>query len=294
MNKNIEKFDVFLVDAYGVLNFGQGISQPVINTFKELMEKGKKVYILSNTTAVNDSCVKSYEKKGVIKGVHYTDLMTSGQFAYEDIQAGNLPLEGTKYYVFGTANFKKLDPVPAIFANSPYELVKDVKEADFIYCGIPQLLDEEMCPYDSTEVSDFEVQVGEIVKTRKPLVVANPDLTANEGGRFVVRQGTIGKLYQEMGGKVVTYGKPDPRIFNSLLDRYCPGVRRDRVLMIGDTLRTDIKGAQRAGIRGCLVLEGGITEYEMNQRGLDLAEYISEEGVTPNYVWNRVSEEPLF
>lgn len=294
IEKNIEKFDVFIVDAYGVFNFGQGISKPVINTFKELMEKGKRVYILSNTTAVNVGCEKSYAKKGVIKGVHYTDLMTSGQFAYEDIQAGNLPLEGKKYYVFGTANFKKLDPVPAIFANSPYELVKDVKEADFIYCGIPQLLDNEGCPYDSTEVADFEVQVRELVKSRKPLVVANPDMTANEGGHFVVRQGTIGKLYQEMGGNVVTYGKPDPRIFNALLDRYCPEVRKDRVLMIGDTLRTDIKGAQRAGIRGCLVIEGGVTEYEVQQRGVTLAKYINQENVVPNYIWNKVCEEPLF
>ena len=292
--KILESIEVVIVDAYGVFNFGEGISQSVINTFKKWMEQGKKVYILSNTTAVNDGCIKSYEKKGVIKGVHYTDMMTSGQFAYEDIQAGNLPLEGKKYHVFGTANFKKLDPVPVIFANSPYELVKDVKEADFIYCGIPQLLDEEGCPYDSVEVSDFEVQVRELVKSEKPMVVANPDMTANEGGRFVVRQGTIGKLYQEMGGTVITYGKPDPRIYYALLERYCPGVRKDKVIMVGDTLRTDIKGAQRAGIRGALVIERGVTEYEMKKRRVTLEEYVTEEGVLPNYVWSRVSEEPLF
>ena len=290
----VEKFDVIVVDAYGVFNFGQGISLSVINTFKKWMEQGKKVYILSNTTAVNDGCIKSYEKKGVVKGVHYTDLMTSGQFAYEDIQLGNLPIEGKKYCVFGTANFKKLDPIPAIFANSSYELVKDVDEADFIYCGIPQLIDNEGCPYDSTDISDFEVQVRELVKSKKPMLVANPDMTANEGGRFVVRQGTIGKLYQEMGGNVVTYGKPDPRVYDVLLERYCPTVCKDKVLMIGDTLRTDIKGAQRAGICGALVIEGGVTEYEMKTQGLSLEEYIKKEGIYPDYIWDRVSEEPLF
>lgn len=290
----VEKFDVIVVDAYGVFNFGQGISLSVINTFKKWMEQGKKVYILSNTTAVNDSCIKSYEKKGVVRGIHYSDVMTSGQFAYEDIQLGNLPIEGKKYYVFGTANFKKLDPIPAIFANSSYELVKDVDEADFIYCGIPQLIDNEGCPYDSTDISDFEVQVRELVKSKKPMLVANPDMTANEGGRFVVRQGTIGKLYQEMGGNVVTYGKPDPRIYDVLLERYCPTVCKDKVLMIGDTLRTDIKGAQRAGICGALVIEGGVTEYEMKTQGLSLEEYIKKEGIYPDYIWDRVSEEPLF
>ena len=43
----VEKFDVIVVDAYGVFNFGQGISLSVINTFKKWMEQGKKVYILS-------------------------------------------------------------------------------------------------------------------------------------------------------------------------------------------------------------------------------------------------------
>ena len=295
MNKNIDQFKVIIVDAYGVFNFGKGISKPAIATFQKWMEAGKSVYILSNTTAVNAGAIKSYEKKGVVKGIHYTDMMTSGQFASEDIQAGNLPIDGKKYYVFGTANFKNPEEkVPAIFAGSPYELTPDLKEADFIYCGIPQLLDNELFPYDSTEIEDFTVQVKALVKSEKPLVCANPDCTANEGGRFVIRQGSIAQLFEKMGGKVIYYGKPDPSIFHALLDRYCPKVRKDEVLMIGDTLRTDIKGAQRAGIRGALVLEGGVAEYEMNQLRMTLTEYIRHEDIVPNYVWNRISEEPLF
>ncbi len=295
MNKNINPFKVLIVDAYGVFNFGNGISKSVIATFQKWMAEGKQVYILSNTTAVNAGAIKSYEKKGVIRGVHYTDMMTSGQFASEDIQAGNLPVNGKKYYVFGTANFKKPDEkIPAIFEGSPYELASDLHDADFIYCGIPQLLDDELFPYDSTEIDDFVVQVKALVESGKPMVCANPDRTANEGGRFVIRQGSIAKLFEEFGGKVIYYGKPDPKVFYALLDRYCPNVRKDEVLMIGDTLRTDIKGAQRAGIRGALVLEGGITEYEMNLLGVSLTEYIGNEKVVPNYVWDRVSEEPLF
>ncbi len=283
-----------IVDAYGVFNFGQGISKPVIETFKSWIELGKQVYILSNTTATNEGTIKSYEKKGVLKGVHYTDLLTSGQFAYEDIQLGNLPIEGKKYYVFGTANFKKSDPVPAIFANSPYELVAKVEEANFIYCGIPQLLDEEGCPYDSTEISDFTVQIDLLVNTGVPLVCANPDMTANEGGRFVVRQGSIAKLWAERQGKVVMYGKPDPRVFDALIARYCPDVPKEQILMIGDTLRTDIKGAQLAGIKGCLVIEGGVTEYEMARDKFSLLDYILKERVLPDCIYDRVSGKPLF
>ncbi len=290
----INNYDVIVVDAYGVFNFGQGVSKAVIETFKSWINQNKQVYILSNTTDSNEGTIKSYGAKGVIKGVHYTDLLTSGQFANEDILSGNLPLKGRNYYVYGTANFKQPDPIPPMFANSLYALVSNVNEADFIYCGIPQLLDNEGCLYDSTEISDFTAQVEELVRTGLSLICANPDMVANEGGRFVVRQGTIAKLWAERNGHVIMYGKPDPRVFNALIARYCPDVPRDKILMIGDTLRTDIKGAQLAGIKGCLVIEGGVTEYEMNRDNLSLSEYILKEGVTPDYILPRVSKEPLF
>lgn len=288
---NIENFDVVIVDAYGVFNFGQGISQSVIETFKTWKAKGKQVYILSNTTSTIEKTVQSYEKKGVIKGVHYTNLMTSGQYASEVIKQGELPVIGNKFYVLGTANFKSSNPVPAIFANSSYELAPSVEKADFIYCGIPQLLDANGVAYDSTEIGDFTELVATLAKTGLPLVCANPDLMANEGGRFVVRQGTIAKIWP---GKVIMYGKPDPRVFNSLLNRYCPNVPKDRILMVGDTLRTDILGAKLTGIKSCLVLEGGITEYEMKRDNISLETYILKQSITPDFIYDRVSKAPLF
>ena len=288
---NIENFDVVIVDAYGVFNFGQGISQSVIETFKTWKAKGKQVYILSNTSSTIEKTVQSYEKKGVIKGVHYTNLMTAGQYASEVIKQGELPVIGNKFYVLGTANFKSSNPVPSIFTNSSYELVPSVEKADFIYCGTPQLLDANGVAYDSTEVSDFTELVATLAKTGLPLVCANPDLMANEGGRFVVRQGTIAKIWP---GKVIMYGKPDPRVFNSLLNRYCPNVPKDRILMVGDTLRTDILGAKLAGIKSCLVLEGGITEYEMKRDNISLETYILKQSITPDFIYDRVSKAPLF
>ncbi len=288
---NIENFDVVIVDAYGVFNFGQGISQSVIETFKTWKAKGKQVYILSNTSSTIEKTVQSYEKKGVIKGVHYTNLMTAGQYASEVIKQGELPVIGNKFYVLGTANFKSSNPVPSIFTNSSYELVPSVEKADFIYCGTPQLLDANGVAYDSTEVSDFTELVAALAKTGLPLVCANPDLMANEGGRFVVRQGTIAKIWP---GKVIMYGKPDPRVFNSLLNRYCPNVPKDRILMVGDTLRTDILGAKLTGIKSCLVLEGGITEYEMKRDNISLEAYILKQSITPDFIYDRVSKAPLF
>lgn len=291
---DVREFDRIIVDAYGVFYFGKGVSGAVLETFKDWIRQGKEVYVLSNATYVNEKTIDAYTKKGVIKGVHYTDILTSGQFTFEDVKKGNLAVCGRKFYVFGTANFKSDNPVPTVFSNSSYELVEDVKDADFVYCGVPQLVGKDGGKYDSEEIEDFILEVRKLVKRGIPLVCANPDKVANEGGRFVVRQGMIADVWEEEGGEVIMYGKPDVRIFEALIERYCPEVERKKILMIGDTLRTDIKGAKLAGIKGALVLEGGVSEYEMKKLGLSLEEYILREGVEPDFVYDRVSKDLLF
>jgi ribonucleotide monophosphatase NagD (HAD superfamily) len=63
-----------------------------------------------------------------------------------------------------------------------------------------------------------------------------------------------------MGGDVRTIGKPDPAIYAPILAGM--GVARERVLAVGDSLRTDIAGARAAGIAACWVL-GGIHGAEL-------------------------------
>lgn len=273
--KIFEPYRVIITDAYGVFNFGKGISFNVLDEFTRWLKAGKRIFVLSNTTSTSAGTIESYAKKGMLKGVHYTDVMTSGQFAFEAVQAGELPVKGNHFYVLGTANFKKPEKkIPAIFENSPYRLVENANEADFIYCGIPQINGE-----DRTCSDDFKPLVQQLLKLGKPLVCANPDLIANEGGKFVVRQGTIAAMWKGMGGNVISYGKPDPTIFEALLQRFCPDVSKNEVLMIGDTIRTDILGASQAGIDSCLTLEGGVSEYEMEQMKIDLSSYLQKQEI---------------
>ncbi len=286
----LQDYKVIFVDAYGVFNFGKGISKSVIEVFAKWVAQGIKVVILSNTTSLANATEESYAKKGVIKGVHYTHLMTSGQFAYEAIQKHELPLSGNKFYVFGTANFKQPQiACPAIFNNSDYQVVENVADANFIYCGIPQINGQ-----DSVNLADFEPEVKRLVATGLPLVCANPDMRANEGGKFVVRQGSISALFEELGGKVVYYGKPDAKIYDLAIQRFCPDVPKNEIIMIGDTVRTDVLGANLAGIKSCLVVEGGVTEYEMQQRGVSLEEYLASQKGKPDFVAQRIPEAELF
>ncbi|MBQ7660310.1 MAG: TIGR01459 family HAD-type hydrolase [Alphaproteobacteria bacterium] len=275
----VKDFDHILVDNYGVVTFANGLNMAAVDVLKQLRSMGKKVIFLSNATFTDPE--ERYAKKGLLKGVHYDAFITSGQYANADIQKGTLPC-GKKYVVFGTANFKKPEKVPAIFNGSPYELVESPENADFVYCGIPQINGE-----DRTTMDDFMEELTWLAEMGLPMVVSNPDEIASEDGRWVIRQGSIAKVF---GGKVIMYGKPDPAIFDWVLG----DTPKSKVLMVGDTLGTDILGANRAGVKSCLTIDGGVTEVRMLEKGLNLDNQgirsfieICESGI-PDYVVSKI------
>lgn len=293
--ESAEGFDVLLFDNYGVVTFGQGISKTVLKQMERLKEMGKTIIILSNSSASSAASEKKYAKKGLLKGVHYDKLLTSGEYASEVVRRGKLPVKGKRMYVFGTANFgRSEDKLPDMFKGTDYTVVDNLSEADFIYCGVPQINGE-----DRTVLEDFIPKIKECLDSGLTMVCSNPDWRANEGGRFVVRSGLISKVYNELGGNTIVFGKPGSGMYNVALRGL--NVSKDKVLMVGDTLRTDILGAVHAGIKSCLVVEGGMTEYTLKERGREvtMANVIGlayqDEGIVPDYICERVSdEEPLF
>lgn len=293
--ESAENFDVLLFDNYGVVTFGQGISKTVLKQMEKLKEMGKTIIILSNSSASSAASEKKYAKKGLLKGVHYDKILTSGEYASEVVRRGKLPVQGKKMFVFGTANFgRPEDKLPDMFKGTGYTVVDNLSEADFIYCGVPQINGE-----DRTVLEDFIPKIKECLDSGLTMVCSNPDWRANEGGRFVVRSGLISKVYNELGGNTIVFGKPGSGMYNVALRGL--KVSKDKVLMVGDTLRTDILGAVHAGIKSCLVVEGGMTEYTLKERGREvtMANVVGlayqDEGIVPDYICERVSdEEPLF
>jgi len=92
-----------------------------------------------------------------------------------------------------------------------------------------------------------------------PMVCANPDLVVHHLGRRAICAGAIAQRYEALGGKVRWHGKPYPGVYQQALALI--GISEPkRILAIGDSLRTDIAGANAAGI-DAIVVAGGI-HYE--------------------------------
>jgi ribonucleotide monophosphatase NagD (HAD superfamily) len=85
-------------------------------------------------------------------------------------------------------------------------------------------------------------------------------LVVIQGGRRSICAGAVALRYEALGGRVRWHGKPYPSIYAACFALLGLADRR-RILAVGDSLRTDIAGANAAGIDSVLVT-GGIHAEE--------------------------------
>ena len=302
-----DKFDLFLFDAYGVFWEGNGFYENSRETMRNLVEQGKTVVVISNTTALHDDITESYAKRGIYLGKDYNFFFSSGDLLKKTLSEGKLQFSTItnprKYFVIGKPHAKA-------FADSVYEQVQNLDEADFVYCGVPFLFKKDVKKYsefkhlflpvkngesENVEVWDtltaepFVDVVNRVLQKKLPVLNANPDFTAKEGhplvpdlpAAFVVRNGTIAEMLRKGGAEVLEFGKPHKNIYDFVFDNLKKAginINKSKTCMIGDTVRTDIKGAANAGIVPVLCIKTGVTAEEI-KRGNNLENICNKENV---------------
>lgn len=277
-----DRFDTLLFDAYGVFWGGAAPIPGSLETMADQVRQGKPLCIVSNTSSVGQHTVDDYIRKGVIRGIHYTDVITSGDVCLDYIRRRLLNVPGPHVYIIGLS---KVD-----LESAGYVRVSSPEQADFIFFGAPQFTTEQrakypdnhpdflMCfggtKYDLLSVEPFIPILEKCRDLNLPAVSTNPDLVALEQHvnrpcpDWIIRQGTFSETYRRMGGRVQEFGKPYPEIYRFVFERL--HVRPTlRIAMVGDTFRTDIRGALDAGITPVWCIETGMAQYEMN-RGRNL------------------------
>jgi len=139
--------------------------------------------------------------------------------------------------------------------------------------------------WDDT-IEDYQAILAASCERGLKMVCANPDLTVMHGAKLALCAGALAVHYEEIGGGVRWHGKPHRSVYESCFELI--GIAdRARILAIGDSLRTDIAGANGAGI-DCLLIAGGLHAKEFAPGGqLDLAcigDAASAAGVRPTLV----------
>ncbi|MDP5347606.1 MAG: HAD hydrolase-like protein, partial [Paracoccaceae bacterium] len=121
------------------------------------------------------------------------------------------------------------------------------------------------------------------------LLCANPDIVVDRGEAREWCAGAVARLYTEMGGESLYFGKPHPPIYD-LARRRLSSLGRDvadrNILAIGDGIHTDIQGAMGEDIDS-LFISGGLARSETQTQGQPdenaLKAYLDREKSAPTF-----------
>src|SRR6202021_1393484 len=209
-----------------------------LHTFRS---RGGTVILITNAPRPADSVQRQLRKLGVADDT-YDAIVSSGDLTRHFV-AGH---PGQKIFWIGPERdnsiYRGLDATPA-----------PLEQADYIVCT--GLFDDE-----TESAENYGPMMLQARERQLTLVCANPDIVVERGDRLIYCAGAVAELYRDLGGEGIFYGKPHRPIYERAMalaaERRGHAVPLDRVLAIGDSVRTDLAGAHGFGINLLFVTRG--------------------------------------
>lgn len=277
----IDKYNVIFFDAFGVIKNYQGLVPGIEKTFEYLKEQNKEYYIVTNDASRSPvQLASSYHKMG-LHAITPDRIISSGMLTKEYLYL-KVP-EGVVAYL-GTADSAHyieslgLHPMP----------ISEVNESNMDQVKALLFLDDEGFDWQQ----GVNTAVNLLRKRTIPAIVANTDhaypvtihdLSVAIGGLAMMVENIVGK-------KFIRFGKPDSQMFMfayDLIRDYRP-ISKKEIVMVGDTLHTDILGGNKFGLDTVLVLSGNTLPKDVDTR-------VTSTGIVPTYICDTaVVEKDMF
>jgi len=255
LSEVFDAYDTFVIDLWGVIHNGIKLNDKAIEAVDQLKKKSKKIVFLSNAPRPSVQVIDFLLKMKMSKN-YLSNVMTSGEAS---MYAINNYKFGKKFFHLGPQRDSAI-----------FERVKQnkttINKCDFILCT--GLFDER-----ETELEWYKKFLK--IHISKKLICTNPDLTVHRGNKEEYCAGYIAKIFEDLGGKAIYYGKPYKEIYEMCFKK------NEKVLAIGDNLRTDIKGANNLN-KDCLFISDGVHRDEFDNN-LELEKLLDKYKVRVNY-----------
>tara|TARA_B100001093_G_C26548331_1_gene893357 strand:- start:33 stop:839 length:807 start_codon:yes stop_codon:yes gene_type:complete len=230
LSEVFKSYDTFVIDLWGVMHNGVVLNSKAVEAVEHLKNNSKKIVFLSNAPRPSSKVINFLLKMNLDKK-YLLNVMTSGEAAIDAINQNK----------FGKTFFHLGPPRDTSLFEKQKNNKTEIEKCDFILCT--GLFDNH-----EDDLSYYKNFLKEHIS--KKLICTNPDLTVHRGNIEELCAGSVAKVFEELGGKVIYYGKPYKEVYNK-----CFG-KDEKVLAIGDNLRTDIKGANNLNIDSIFITEG--------------------------------------
>jgi len=266
-----ERYDGFVLDLWGVVHDGRRPYPGVPEALAELKGRGKGVAFLTNAPRRAWMVENMLTRMGLDRAL-YDGIISSGEISWRHLRHRADPwfaALGTRCVHIGPE--RDLSVVEEGVA----EIVADPKDASFLLNTGP---DDQLGPQSA---EPYRPMLEACAKAGLPMVCVNPDRAVMVAGRKVICAGALADIYLGLGAAVREIGKPDPAVYEPVLD-LLGNPSRHRVLAIGDSPHTDLAGAQAAGLDALWALTGLAAEAHGEAPTPNaLAAVAAAEGVRP-------------
>jgi HAD superfamily hydrolase (TIGR01459 family) len=243
-------YDVLLCDVWGVVHNSIVSFPEACEALQRYRAGGGTVIMITNAPRPHDEVIQFIDRLGVSADT-YDGMVSSGDVTRAYISDH---LDQSIFRIGPERDLPIYEGLDVRFA--------PVDEADYVVCT--GLFDDE------TETAEnYRELLGTVRARNLFMICANPDIVVERGETLVYCAGAIADLYQSLGGEVLYAGKPHRPIYDQALAEAVElrgqAVPHDRVLAIGDSVRTDLAGAVAFGV-DCLFVTAGIHAEEFGGR----------------------------
>ena len=264
------EYECFFIDLWGVIHNGVNLFENVLDTLKFLKNEKKSIFFLTNAPRRSSVIKKQLFKFGLSNKL-YDDVVSSGEITWQKLK-GKKKL---RCYLIGPPrDFHLIEGLDV-------DVVKNPKLVDLIINTGPW--------GDKDSLENYKPILEELVNYNPLMICSNPDKTVIRGNRFMICAGLLAEYYQKIGGKVEYYGKPYSEIYDytySIMKK-----RNEKILVIGDSLDNDIKGASLQNLDS-LLITSGIHREVNNHNGVDkeeLNDLIKKKKICPKFIMRHLT-----
>lgn len=245
-----QNYDSFLIDQWGVLHNGYNAHLKAVEALQFLKNNGKSIVLISNSSRPPQISEQLLASLGYPRD-SYDMSVTSGGLTRDYLMTVASKF-GKHVKVFDDSG----EP-SALLAGLNFESVDSIKDANFIL----------MARTEANSLDEYLDDLHYGVQAKLPMVCGNPDkVSLSLDGSLHICPGAVAEAYENMGGEVILFGKPQYAIYEQALsllgDVSAKPLLLDRVLAIGDSLEHDIDGGNMAGC-DTLLIASGIHKHDL-------------------------------
>ncbi len=267
----VDKYSTIFFDAFGVLKNHSGLIAGIESTFNYLEEHNINYFIITNDASRGPlELAQDYQDRG-LKHITKEKIVSSGMLAREylklKVKKGTVAYLGTKQ----SAHYLQTSGINTIsIADLDLENASDISALVFM----------------DDEGYDWQLDINKALNLLRtvniPAIVSNTDKTyPTSKSEVAIAAGALANMLENISGKsFIRFGKPDAQMFIFAHEHAIQQggtTDRSKILMVGDTLGTDILGGNKFGLDTALVLTGNTLEKYADMR-------ITTSGISPTYI----------